>query len=256
MSDRLKQMGRFHSANRVPVPILTYHQIAPAPTKGTPFRSLCVAPVDFERQMGFLHLLGYQGLSMTGLLPYLRGEKVGKVVGITFDDGYLNNLLNALPVLARYGFSSTCYVVSQLLGKTNVWDKEVGIPESPLMSVSELRRWVAEGQEVGAHTRSHARLMQLDETASKQEIELCKSDLEAITGTSVAHFCYPYGDFAPAHAAMVQNAGYKTATTTQRSRCQVAEGMMQLPRVPISRTTTRLALWLKIATAYEDRRRE
>lgn len=248
-------MVHFRTANRQPIPILTYHQIAPAPPKGTPFRSLCVAPEDFDRQMSFLHALGYQGLSMTRLLPYLRGERVGKVVGITFDDGYLNNLTNALPALKRYGFSSTCYVVSQLVGKTNLWDKGVGIPESPLMSISELSQWLAGGQEVGAHTRSHARLMQLDETNCKQEIELCKSDLEAITGVPVAHFCYPYGDYAPGHAEMARNAGYQTATTTQRSRCQVAEDLMQLPRVPISRTTTRLALWLKIATAYEDRRR-
>lgn len=248
-------MVHFRTANRQPIPILTYHQIAPTPPKGTPFRSLCVAPDDFRRHMGFLHALGYQGLSMTGLLPYLRGEKVGKVVGITFDDGYLNNLTNALPALKRYGFSSTCYVVSQLLGKTNLWDREVGIPTSPLMSVSDLSQWLAGGQEVGAHTRSHARLMQLDDADSKQEIELCKSDLETITGASVAHFCYPYGDYAPAHAAMARNAGYQTTTTTQRSRCQTAEDMMQLPRVPISRTTTRLSLWLKIATAYEDRRR-
>jgi peptidoglycan/xylan/chitin deacetylase (PgdA/CDA1 family) len=29
---------------------------------------------------------------MTELQPYLTGKKQGKVVGITFDDGYKNNL--------------------------------------------------------------------------------------------------------------------------------------------------------------------
>jgi peptidoglycan/xylan/chitin deacetylase (PgdA/CDA1 family) len=95
-----------------PVPILTYHQVAEAPVKGTAFRSLSVAPADFRRQMAFLHGLGYQGLSMTALQPFLKGERQGKVFGITFDDGYLNNLTHALPVLQQYGFSSTCYVVS------------------------------------------------------------------------------------------------------------------------------------------------
>lgn len=110
-------------------------------------------------------LLGYEGLSMSGLLPYLRGERHGKVVGITFDDGYLNNLTDALPVLQRQGFSSTCYAVSSLLGKTNEWDRDIGIAQVPLMTVDQLRLWVASGQEVGgqevgSHPQNHARLLQ------------------------------------------------------------------------------------------------
>ncbi len=75
---------------------------------------------------------------MTDLQRHLRGEKTGKVVGITFDDGYLNNLTNALPVLQKHGFTSTCYVVDGLLGKTNVWDESIGIAQTPLMTVEQL----------------------------------------------------------------------------------------------------------------------
>ena len=91
-----------------PIPILTYHQIAQAPELGAPMRSLYVSPFAFALQMHTLSLLGYQGLSMTALMPYIRREKTGKVVGITFDDGYLNNLENAARVLKKFNFSSTC----------------------------------------------------------------------------------------------------------------------------------------------------
>ncbi|NCX06152.1 MAG: polysaccharide deacetylase family protein, partial [Actinobacteria bacterium] len=83
-------MAILHTENSSPIPILMYHQIEVAPAKGAPLRGLVVAPTSFARQMHLLKLLGYQGLSMTDLLPYLRGERVGKVVGITFDDGFLN----------------------------------------------------------------------------------------------------------------------------------------------------------------------
>lgn len=248
-------MVSIHTRNASPIPILVYHQIAPAPSKGTPFRSLSVAPGDFERQMDFLRLLGYQGLSMTALTPYLSGERTGKVVGITFDDGYANNLANALPALQKHGFSSTCYAVSQRLGKTNEWDREVGIPASSLMSQEQLRQWVAGGQEVGAHTRRHVHLTQLDSTQCRQEITQCKSELEACIDAPVHHFCYPYGEYTADHVTMAGEAGYKTATTTQRGRVQAHDDMLQLPRVPVARRTTRLALWLKLASAYEDRRR-
>ncbi len=88
--------------------ILTYHQIDLAPPPPAAFRSLYVAPDSFARQMRWLKRLGYRGLSMRDLMPYLRGEKVGKVVGLTFDDGYCNNLHHALPVLQDCGFTATC----------------------------------------------------------------------------------------------------------------------------------------------------
>jgi peptidoglycan/xylan/chitin deacetylase (PgdA/CDA1 family) len=241
--------------NVSPIPILTYHQIAPAPPKGTPYRSLVVAPIDFARQMAWLKLLGYQGLSMSALIPYLRGELQGKVVGITFDDGYLNNLTHALPVLQRQGFSATCYVVSQRLGQSNVWDHTVGIPASPLMTLDQLKQWIHGGQDVGAHTRHHVHLPQLSMAECEDEIALCKSELEAGLSVPVAHFCYPYGEYTAEHAAMVRDAGYHTATTTERSRCHSGEDLMQLPRVPIARRTTRLAMWVKLATSYEDKKR-
>ncbi|MFY8041825.1 MAG: polysaccharide deacetylase family protein [Rhodoferax sp.] len=241
--------------NPSPIPILTYHQIAEALPKGAAYRSLSVAPADFSKQMQLLSQLGYQGLSMTALLPYLEGKRAGKVVGITFDDGYLNNLVNAAPVLQRLGFSATCYVVSRLLGQSNIWDLEAGVAQTPLMDVPQLRHWQALGQEVGAHTRNHARLLQLDPESAREEIAGCKSDLESLLGTPVNHFCFPYGEFRQEHVDMAAEAGYQTSTTTQRSRCLVGENFLQLPRVPVVRRTTRLAFWLKLATVYEDRRR-
>ena len=236
------------------IPILTYHQIAEAPAKGAPFRSLYVAPAAFARQMRVLHWLGYKGLSMSALQPYLRGERKGKVVGITFDDGYANNLLHAMPVLRHLGFSSTCYVVSGLLGQTNVWDREEGIAQTALMDADQLRAWIVGGQEIGGHTRTHAKLEQLTEDASREEIQACKNDLEALLGRQVLHFCYPYGCYGASHVQQVQAAGFLTATTTDRGRVTAASSPFELPRVPVLRSTTLPVFLLKLLSSYEDRK--
>jgi peptidoglycan/xylan/chitin deacetylase (PgdA/CDA1 family) len=241
--------------SRSAVPILTFHQIAPAPDKGTGFRSLSVAPELFGKQMAFLRSIGYQGLSMTALQPYLRGERTGKVVGITFDDGYLNNLTHAMPVLQQLGFSSTCYAISAMLGQTNSWDRHNGVPPTELMAARQLREWVDGGQEVGAHTRHHVRLAGVDATTAQDEIARCKTELEQLTGSAVNHFCYPYGQYTPEHVTMVGQAGYVTATTTQRSRCHTGDSLLELPRVPVLRRTSRPLLWWKLASSYEDKRR-
>ena len=236
------------------IPILTYHQVQVAPADGTPYRSLVVAPTAFDRQMRLLRLLGYQGLSMSALEPYLRGDRAGKVVGITLDDGYVNNLQHALPALRKHGFSATCYVVSGQLGGTNAWDAAKGVPSSTLMNADQLRAWVAGGQEVGAHTRNHVDLTQNDDTVGWAEIAGCKRDLEGVLGAEVRHFCYPYGLYEPQHAAMVRDAGYITATTTRRARARAHDDLFELARVPVLRTTSLPLLWLKVATSYEDRR--
>jgi len=243
-----------NTANSSPIPILVYHQIDETPPKSSAFRSLCVSPAAFARQMGLLRLLGYRGLSMTALLPYLRGERTGKVVGITFDDGYLNNLTHALPVLRRHGFSSTCYCVSQRLGQSNVWDQGNGVAQTPLMNADQLKQWVAGGQEVGAHTRHHVSLSACDALTCQQEITLGRTELEAVSESAVSQFCYPYGDYNQGHVPMVRDAGFQTATTTQRGRVFGGMDLLQLSRVPVLRTTSLLLLWFKLSSAYEDRR--
>lgn len=249
-------MSKRLTANTRPIPILVYHQIAAAPPKGSPFRSLYVAPEAFARQMEWLKRLGYLGLSMSALQPYLDGKKTGKVVGITFDDGYLNNLLHALPSLAKHGFSSTCYAVSGLLGKTNVWDKCIGVAQTPLMNEGQLRQWVEAGQEAGSHTHGHVDLTASGTDTCRHEMTSGKSELELVLNIPVQHFCYPYGRYQPEHLEMADEIGFVTATTTQRSRCHAQTDMLQLPRVPVLRSTSLPVFWLKIATAYEDRRKK
>jgi peptidoglycan/xylan/chitin deacetylase (PgdA/CDA1 family) len=242
------------SKSRQVIPILTYHQISLAPKKGTPYRSLCVTPNAFFRQMKLLKLLGYTGVSMGRLYPYLTGEKSGKVIGITFDDGYKNNLEFALPVLEALGFSSTCYVVSKQIGGSNQWDLEAGVPQVPLMTREDLRSWIAGGQEIGAHTRSHPHLCQLSLEHAAEEILNCKSDLYNAIGRSVNHFCYPYGEYNKEVIGLVEQAGYNTATTTKRGRTCSGDNPLMLSRVPILRTTTLLTFVWKIMSTYEDRK--
>ncbi|MCY0856377.1 polysaccharide deacetylase family protein [Cupriavidus sp. D39] len=236
------------------IPILMYHQIEAPPPRGTPMRGLVVAPRAFAWQMRMLRLLGFQGLALRDLLPYLRGERAGRVVGITLDDGYRNNLQHALPVLLRCNFTATCYAVSSLAGHTNRWDAEIGVPEKPLMTVAELREWSRAGMEVGAHTRTHVDLTSVNSVVARDQIEGSRHDLEAALGVQVRHFCYPFGRFDNVTADLVREAGFHTAVTTNRGRAVAGRNLFELPRVPVSRSTHPGQFLQKLVTAYEDRR--
>ena len=237
------------------IPILTYHHTEQAPPKGFPMRSLWVTPSSFWAQMRWLSRLGYRGLAMSELMPYLRGEKKGKVVGITLDDGYQSNVSHALPILKQHGFSATCYVVSGRLGQHNEWDAALGMAKAALMSGEEMRAWVDAGMEVGSHTCSHADLNQLSLAEARHELLQSKSDLENLLQKPVTQFCYPYGHFSPEHEALVSQAGYEAATTTHRGRACATDRMTALPRVPVVRSTYAVQFLLKVLTHYEDSKR-
>jgi peptidoglycan/xylan/chitin deacetylase (PgdA/CDA1 family) len=216
-------------------------------------RGLIVAPSSFAWQMKMLRLMGYTGLSMRELEPYLAGEKRGRVVGITFDDGYQNNLKHALPILKANGFTGTCYGVSRMVGGTNSWDAGK-VAEKPLMSQKDWRAWHAAGMDVGSHTQDHAKLTELPHDEAGRQITQSKKELEHMLEAEVRHFCYPYGWFRPEHEQMVRDAGYISATSTRRGRVRVGDNHYALKRIMIARATNPLQFFLKIATSYEDRR--
>ena len=236
------------------VPILMYHNIAPAPRGLRVYRSLYVSPGAFARQMWLLDRLGYTGLSVAKAMPYLRGERQGRVAVITLDDGYADNLDSALPVLRQFGFSATVYVVSGSIGRFNAWDAgKLGIRKR-LMTTSELRRWVDGGMEIGAHTRTHPRLTHCSDNALHEEIHGSKVELEDHTGSAVTQFCYPYGDLDDRVVEVTRQAGYDAATATRRGRAVPGTDLWRLPRVQVARHHLLPQFAMRVLTGYEDRR--
>ena len=180
--------------------------------------------------MSWLKRLGFTGLSMHNLQPYLSGSKSGKVVGITFDDGFQNVHRNALPVLDALGFSATNYFVSNQIGKSNQWDREIGIPYAACMSRAEMAEWVAAGNEVGAHTLDHPCLTDLSLDTARHQISASRKALQDQTGEPVTTFAYPYGCFSESLRDLVKEAGFTNATTTVRRRARPDNDPFLLPR--------------------------
>jgi peptidoglycan/xylan/chitin deacetylase (PgdA/CDA1 family) len=162
---------------------------------------------------------------------------------------------NALPVLSDLGFTSTNYFVANQFDGGNVWDREKKIPFSPLMSRTEVRAWAAAGQEVGSHTLDHVHLPEVSHDEARRQIRLSREILAQESGAEVTAFCYPYGDFTLEHGLLAKEAGYTTATTTNRGLANAADDPFFLPRVGIWRTTHMLRFLQKCLTRHEDRRR-
>jgi peptidoglycan/xylan/chitin deacetylase (PgdA/CDA1 family) len=157
--------------------------------------------------MRLLHRLGIRGVSVRELLDCPGGAARGPRVGLTFDDGYQDFLTGALPVLTRYGFTATVFVVAGGLGGANHWDYPAG-PRKPLLTPRQVREVVQAGMEIGSHGLRHVRLLTLPGPQLREEVEHSRQVLARLTGREVAGFCYPYGAAGAREVAAVRAAGY------------------------------------------------
>jgi peptidoglycan/xylan/chitin deacetylase (PgdA/CDA1 family) len=232
------------------LPILCYHNVAMAP-KDAPFKLLYVSPDSFERQLWTLRRLGLRGISTSeGIARLSNGTSRGCVV-FTFDDGYADTLTMAAPLLKRYGFGATCYVVSGAVGTYNRWDAEYLRERKPLMSHDQLDQWLAAGMEVGSHSLSHRRPHELPQDEARYEIAESRTELRNMLGVPIEHFAYPFGQFTADIVELVRHAGYSSAMTVQPGVARASDDRLRLPRILVNGERGLWKFLLQVATPYE-----
>jgi len=163
-------------------------------------RTLTTTPERFEHQIGQLHRWGFTAITACRWNEWVRrGSPLpNKPIILTFDDGYADLADYAFPVLRRYGFEATVFVVTRRIGWENDWDTALNIPPIPLLTAEQLLTWSRNGIEFGAHGRTHIDLTRLSPALLEEEIGGSRADLEAILQQRVTSFAYPFGYFTDA----------------------------------------------------------
>jgi peptidoglycan/xylan/chitin deacetylase (PgdA/CDA1 family) len=217
------------------ISILMYHQVGDFPAMER-HRSTYCHYRRFAAQMAYLHRFGYHVISLDEALRALRGETAmpARAVVLTFDDGYENFYEYAFPVLRRYGFPSTVYLIAGLIGRNSEWFAADGRDTPPLMNAERIRQLAGEGVTFGSHGVSHVKLAQVEPDTARTEIERSKRELEALLGREVRHFCYPYGSYNAAVVELARSARYASAVTCDRAAARPQHDPLALPRKAIS----------------------
>ncbi len=231
-----------------------YHNIDnPPPGARTP--NLYVTPRMFKMQMRYLNLAGFKVLSVQDMLSAVEaGEVAHNMVAITFDDGCADFYRNAYPVLKHFGYPSTVYIVSGLVGTYNKWDARDDNYVKPLMDWKTLVEIRGNGVQIGSHSKTHPHLTSLSDDTLKEELLGSKRDLENRLNQSIDHFCYPYGDHNDSVKEQVGKAGYRYAVITQRGHVARGNDPLVLRRIPIKLITNPLSFMYKIHTDSEIRK--
>jgi peptidoglycan/xylan/chitin deacetylase (PgdA/CDA1 family) len=224
-------------------PILMYHAFGD--TEEVPSRYV-MSQRRFAWQMALLKRLGYQVISLEEYLGCLRESRLPpeRALVITIDDGYLDNYLLAYPVLRRYGFTATIFLVTNR--RKNTWDQDGPLAGRPVMTISQVHELQREGISFGAHTRTHPRLPEISAEQAWEEISGVKIDLEREFGAPVQTFAYPHGKENLAVQTQVEQAGYLGACGVRRGLNSPAAPPFTLYRTEIVGTASLLHFLLSV----------
>jgi len=125
-------------------------------------------------------------LISSSIVPYLEAQNISKniaterVVILNFDDNRKSQFTQVKPVLDKYGFKATFYVVCKYL------DNKKGY-----MNWTELETLYKEGHDVGSHTMNHANLSDSSKKSLEYQIGKSKECLQE-HGINTTSFAYPF----------------------------------------------------------------
>jgi peptidoglycan/xylan/chitin deacetylase (PgdA/CDA1 family) len=212
------------------VPVLMYHCIRP--TSSRAMRKFTVAPDAFEAQLALLREQGYTGLSVS---EFARRARLGdaslpdRPVVLTFDDGFADFGEHAAPLLQRYGFPATLYVVAGQVGRTSVW-LDGDDARLPLLDGPALRRLQQAGIEIGAHGLSHRALDGLSDADLAAEVHQPRALLAQHLGVAPNSFCFPFGFRNERVRQAVRQAGYHSACAVRYGTSSVNDDLFDIAR--------------------------
>jgi len=202
------------------VPVLMYHSISYE--KDNPIR----LPVKiFEQQLKYLKDNGYYTISLENLYEYFMTDtKIPeKSVVLTFDDGYKDNYTAMFPVLKKYNFKATIFVITSSIDKD---------PNS--MTSKQLLEMEKYGVDIESHTVNHENLKDLSKEKQLATLIKSKKVLEKMLNKKVNFFAYPFGGYNANAIEAVKEAGYIMAFSTDGRWSSKSDGILQLHRVYIS----------------------
>ena len=195
---------------------------------------------QFREQMENLHNQGYNTITLAQLYDYLENgtELPNKPIVITFDDGYVDNYKNVLPILKEYNMKATLFMISDAANTPG------------FVSTEQMHQMEAGGFDIQGHTNHHKILTKIDPTELPDALLGGKTSLEGILGEPIEYLAYPGGFNDMLVQYVTKQSGYKMAFTVQPGTVQPGDNLYALNRLAIFQgDTPYLSFWLRLHCA-------
>lgn len=189
--------------SRKEVPVLCYHQIRdwkPTDSKGA--KDYIMPPAALKEQLKMLADSGYHTILPDQLYAYLTTGAAlpSKPIMLTFDDTDEDQYTIAFPELKKHGFKGVFFVMTVSLGR---------LPH--YMTKDQVKEMYNAGNVIGSHTWDHHSVKKYQGQDWVTQIEKPTKTLEAITGTPIRYFAYPFGLWNPQAIPELKKRGFIAA---------------------------------------------
>ncbi len=217
------------------IPVLMYHKVWPGIND-----DLTITPEKLREQWSYLKQEGYRAISLPEYLDIATGQKPnkGKVLLITFDDGYQNNLTYAYPLLQELGWKATFFIIAETL---IVEKREIEIEQK--MTLQELRSLDPTIIQLAMHGYQHEDMGKLPLEDSRQALvnTIRTFDNSGLEWHRV--LAYPFGSRPGAHfhmlKAIMKDMGIMAAFRIGNKVSNVPAGdVYEIKRIDIRGTDT------------------
>ena len=222
--------------------ILMYHRVGTPPAE-VPDPFLYASAAELDRHLTEAKACGLRFVSLGEAIA--GGRPQPNTLAVTFDDGCLSTLREALPVLVKHGVKATQFIVAGRIGGLNEWDISKDDVPTPLMTAGQIREWLAAGQEIGSHTVTHRNLRKINPADARTEIIDSKKQLEDLFGIPINHFAFPYGGWRESSVReLVMEAGYQAACVTDFGVSSAPDELWNLRRIsPLTEAQLLQKVW-------------
>jgi peptidoglycan/xylan/chitin deacetylase (PgdA/CDA1 family) len=203
-----------------------YHYIEPWPADTDAIRkNLTVRPEDFAAQMAYLAERGYATVSLYDLIDALAlGSPLPeRAVALTFDDGYRGLMEYAAPEMAKYKFTGTVFVVTELMDRE--FDAYITWPQAEAL--------YAAGWKIEPHTKTHDQLAGRDRDFQLYQMLGSMQTIAAHTGVMPRFFCYPAGKYDDLTLQLAHELDLWGAVTVEPGRWHTLADQYTWPRVRV-----------------------
>ena len=222
------------------IPIITYHKISAIKEFGI----TTITPHTFRKQLELLSEKGYESITFK---QYTANHKLpDKPIIISFDDTYKSVYENAFPIMKNLNFRGVLFIISDYIGKKNLWEAYPIQRNFYHANVQEINDMLDTGFEIGSHSKTHQFLPYLDNESIINELNDSKHFLEKTFRTDIISCCYPYGGYSGKVINLTQSAGYSYGMGNLRFSSKTSGNTLCLPRRSIYSTDSLFTFYNKI----------
>ena len=242
------------AASSYPVAILCYHHLSREPDTS----QLTVSPEFLRSQIRASKAAGWTFLRLSEVVNRLeRGEELpGRVMVLTFDDGYLSFLDLAMPILREENVPVTLAIISSFVDRPPAdlpplmsWDQIRDLEASGMVEIAshshDLHRWVTNNPYGDSSPSVTTRRYLIDQARYenreeyreriRQDMAAAQETLRRNLGHSVSVYVWPYGEHNEMARGLAAGAGFAlTLALGARAVTEEDLRLRTLPRVMVT----------------------